>query len=312
MLFAGLPNSVCDAAEGPAAVEQAINAKEEAMQVADKLDRFSFVDTQVLPFHSTNVGVDYKLYISLPRNYRKDEKRTYPLLIVLDADYSFPMVHTIARFMQDHDTMTDLVIVGLAYPGVSEEKYGAIFKTNRTRDYTPTNLKIGGYGKEIQKSSGGAEHFLDAIEKEIVPELKSKFRISANDIGLVGYSYSGLFCSYALVTRPELFQKFLIVSPSLWWDNRLIFRLEAKRAATQKDLKAKVYFAVGSTEDKAHGNQEMVGDLQRFSSSLKLRKYNSFRSKVWIAPEEDHHTVFPGATMRGLMWLYSNASAKQK
>ena len=166
---------------------------------------FSFYHTQVRPMHSDRTGIDYKLYISLPREYETG-KVSYPVVLVLDADYFFPFVHLIVWGLVDHAELQPMILVGIAYPGVAEEKHGPLFKLNRTRDYTPTFVAKGGYGSEFQKQSGGADRFLDFVDQELFPYLEKKFRVKHDDRSLVGMSFGGLLASYALVTRPDLFQ----------------------------------------------------------------------------------------------------------
>lgn len=79
----------------------------------------------------------------------------------------------------------------------------------------------------------------------------------------------------------------LVVNPSLWYDKGVLFRLEERE-----------------TRDAA--GQGLVKDLAAFAGGLKRREYPSLRLKLWIAPDETHHSVFPGAAMRGLQWVLGN------
>jgi predicted alpha/beta superfamily hydrolase len=74
--------------------------------------------------------------------------------------------------------MTELapvILVGLTYPGVAEQKQGPIYKLGRTRDYTPSHVENDGtgYGEEYQKFSGGGDRFLDFLTKELTPYLEN-------------------------------------------------------------------------------------------------------------------------------------------
>lgn len=277
----------------PDACAQPKNEKAHAM--------YSFENAHVVEYHSKIVNADYKLYISLPRDYRS-EKQSYPVMYVLDADYCFAIVDQISRFLCDHDELPPVIIVGIAYPGVSGEKYGPIHKTARTRDYTPTHVTTGGYGAEFQKASGGADHFLDFVQKELAPYIESEYR-AKQDRTIVGYSYGGLLASYALETRPALFQRYIAVSPSLWWDDRFLFRVTGKQ--TQSNQFKRAYFGVGSYETAAHGEKEMVKDLKEFVEYLNKKKNQNLETRMWIAEGEDHHSIFPGAAMRGIRWIFS-------
>ena len=267
---------------------------------------FSLQDTQVEKFQSHIVKADYQLYISLPREYEK-QTESYPIVLVLDADYCFPIVHQIVRFLSDHDEIKPAIVVGISYPGVAQEKFGPIHKLNRTRDYTPTHVAKGGYGDEFQKQSGGANQFINLIDKELIPYLEGKYRVK-HDRTIVGYSYGGLFASYALLRQPTLFQRYIIVSPSLWYDRRFITRFEGQVNAKRKDLRAIAFFSIGSLEEGTFGRQEMVKDTNQFVNTLRARRFPSFRSQLWVANGEDHHSIFPGAAMRGARFVFSRAN----
>ncbi len=265
---------------------------------------YSISGTQVQRLHSKEVGTDYLLYISLPSDYEK-KKDSYPLVFVLDADFCFPMVQSITRILGDHDEIQPLIVVGVAYPGVADEKYGPIFKLNRTRDYTPTHVAEGGYGKEFQKLSGGADRYLDFITKELIPHLEKQFR-TREDRTIVGYSYGGLLATYAMLTRPGLFQRLVVVSPSLWYDKHVIFRTLEKSKATGRPIAGRAFFAVGGLETSTHGEQDMVKDLDSFANKLSIFKdKKQLKFQVWKAEGETHHSVFPGAAMRGIRWTFS-------
>jgi predicted alpha/beta superfamily hydrolase len=289
-----------------------INLGHEAAVASQSLDQeqrkpLTLDGTEVRNFHSQTVGVDYLLYVSLPRDYDK-QSESYPIVFVLDADYCFPIVHQIARLLADHDELRPLILVGITYPGVAQEKYGPLLKTGRTRDYTPTHVASGGYGEQFQKQSGGADRFLNFIQKELIPDLDKEFRVKP-DRSIVGYSYGGLLATYGLLTRPTLFQRYIIVSPSLWYDNHAMLRLEKKSILAAKDLNARAFFAVGGLETRSHGEKEMVGDLNTFVSILRSKNCPGLRTQVFIAGDETHHSVFPAAAMRGIRFIFDPGSS---
>lgn len=266
-------------------------------------DAYSLYNTQVRIFHSDRVRIDYELYVSLPRDY-ETKSDSYPVIMILDADYCFAMTYGIVRLLVDHDELAPAILVGIAYPGVAKQKQGPIYKLSRTRDYTPSHVENDGYGygEQYQKFSGGGDHFLDFVTQELAPYLEREFRVRPKDRTIIGYSFGGLLASYALLTRPDLFQRYLIVSPSLWWDGHLLLRLEEEKAPIRKDISARAFFSVGELEDK--DQMPMVKDLKDFVNKLNSRRYPGLHTNVWIATDESHHSVFPGAVMRGIKWIF--------
>lgn len=174
------------------------------------------------------------------------------------------------------------------------------YKLNRTRDYTPVFSPTGGYGAEVQKVSGGGPKFRSFIEKELVPFVDESYRTVPDDRSLVGHSYGGLFASWNLLSTPSLFQRYVIVSPSLWYRDRFMFEYQKERARKSRRLPARVYLAVGSRE--GNGDHDMVVDLQRFAKQL--RHYEGLAMKSDVLDEETHNSVFPRALSNGLRFVF--------
>ena len=120
--------------------------------------------TEVVRLPSRIVGIDYLLYVSLPRDYNTTDKK-YPLLVTLDADYAFALAHNIVDHFVDRNNLPPMIIVSIAYDSAGTER--EVYRRHRTRDYTPTHTLEGGYGPEFQRHSGGAPGFLSFIEKPL-------------------------------------------------------------------------------------------------------------------------------------------------
>ncbi|MGM9455238.1 alpha/beta hydrolase [Legionella bozemanae] len=133
------------------------------------------------------------------------------------------------------------------------------YKKNRTRDYTPSYVSSGGYGSEYQKYSGGAESFYRFIHSELIPYLHQTYRVNQNAT-FVGHSYCGLFGVYLLVHHPEVFNHYIIVSPSLWYDNHLMLKSAQRKRDFNLHQKARACFIIGDQENK--GDYHMIDDLK--------------------------------------------------
>lgn len=273
----------------------------EARQDTDKA--VTLPNTVMQELASKQTGVNYILYISLPRKY--DSTTTaYPLIVTLDADYAFALAHNITGHFADRGNLPPTIIVSIAYPGASQVPED--YRRYRTRDYTPTHTLKGGYGPAFQKFSGGGNTFRAFIAEELLPFLEKSYRIQPDDQMLVGHSYGGLFTTYVLLTKPELFQKYLIVSPSLWYDDKVIFRFERELAGKGKDLKAHVFFGVGSYENQPWNGRAMVDDIKELVALLRTRSYKSLTIDSTVFPDETHNSVFPSAFTRGVRVLSGN------
>lgn len=252
---------------------------------------FTLPNTEVRTLPARGVeGITYKLYVSLPKSYAQGEQR-YPVVYLLDADYSFALAHNIVEHMSDRGHMKELILVGIAYDGPLR------YRLNRTRDYTPTHTLAGGYGPEYQQHSGGGPAFRAFLAGELIPFIDRTYR-TGSERTLVGHSYGGLFSTWVAFTRPELFTHYLIVSPSLWYDERHVFRVEEAYAKAHGSLAARMYFSVGSRE--VNEERDMVVDLRTFTTRVQRRGYRGLTVSAQVLEDETHNSVFPAALSNGL------------
>lgn len=262
---------------------------------------YTVPNTEVVTLRSKETGADYELFVALPSDYAKSTKQ-YPVVYMLDADYSFALVRNIVQHFVERENLPPMILVAIAYPGAAADR--ATYRMNRTRDYTPAYAPDGGYGAEYQKVSGGGPKFRAFIAAELVPLIERRYRADAQDRTLVGHSYGGLFGTYVLLTQPTLFKRYVLISPSLWYANRIALTMEEAAAATGTKPEANVFFAVGSFENQPANNRAMVDDLTEFVTKLKSRNNPRLVLHYRIYDGETHNSVFPGAVTRGLLTVF--------
>lgn len=243
-------------------------------------------------------GATYPIFISLPGSYNNTDK-TYPVVFMLDGYSSFGIVTQMAKLLAFNKELPELIIVGISSEGGSKE-----FNYNRARDYTPTyiapeNIPVSTRG--MLPISGGAEKFLGFIEKELIPFVESKYRFTPGDRTLIGHSLGGLFVSYSLFERTELFNRYVLISPVLFWDNNFMLKKEKEFFEKGGSLNVKVYSSVGSLEQS-----EFLESWKSFFDSLMLHNYEGLKLKTEIAENETHYTIIPHLVTRGLINVFGN------
>lgn len=231
-------------------------------------------------------GIEYTLYVSLPRDYDASKLR-YPVIVLLDAGYSFAIAHNVVEHLADRNHLPWAIIVGIAYAGPDR------YRLHRTRDYTPVASPDGGYGPEYQKVSGGGPKFLEFLREELMPMIDRAYRTTEERI-LVGHSYGGLFASWTLLTSPDLFRGYIVVSPSLWYRDRWLFGVE--RAESKAGIR--VHLSVGGLEGNG---RDMQGDLRRLSDLL--RETDGIEVRHEVLEGETHNSAFPSAFSRGVRYV---------
>jgi predicted alpha/beta superfamily hydrolase len=247
----------------------------------------------------------YELYVSLPNGYAQSDS-TYPVLYLTDANTYFGMMADMTRNLQWGGEMPETIIVGIGYPlsklTTDEERWGK-WLAWRMRDYTPTHTAQmdKDFGIEGIKS-GGAGTFIQFMEQELFPFIEQNYRTKGKDRTYAGFSLGGMFGLYALFEKPQLFRRYLVGSPSVWYDDKLILQLEKQYASSAKDLPAKVFLSAGSLEEEI--NSGMVRNMLELASALKSRKYPGFSVETAILEGETHMSAPSASFQRGLRYFF--------
>lgn len=246
------------------------------------------------PIHAKSNQKNYDLYIQLPESYHKKGER-YPLIIVNDCRWGFPIVSGSVTLMADR-VIREAVTVCISYSKGDDRGL------SRTRDYTPTYSPVepSGHSTEARKASGHAKEYTAFIADELIPMLKNKYRIDDTNKIFIGHSFGGLLGSYILLNRPNLFDHYIIGSPSLWYDNRVIFEMEKTYADNHKDLKAHAMIFVDDNDGKP-SDMQMDTNVMALDTLLKSRNYPSLVLDTRLLKGANHHSVFPQVVAQGLM-----------
>jgi uncharacterized protein len=248
--------------------------------------------SEVYHLTSTVSGIQYPVYVALPGsyNYTKD---SYPVIYMLDAYSSFGILVQMQRLLAFNKEIPEAIIVGISSEGGSKE-----FNYNRSRDYTPTNIPADSLPNSIRAMipvSGGAEKFLSFIKNDLMKFVETKFRCKPDDRTFVGHSLGGLFGFYTLLTQPELFRGYVIISPAVGWDKEYILKLEEKFFEQHKEIDAKVYTTIGSLEEKS-----FVEPWKRLTDSIKKHNYGKLVFDAAVSNNETHYTIIPYIATHGL------------
>lgn len=265
----------------------------------------TLADTESWEIVAEGTGRTYPVWVSLPASYSDSGNRKYPVVFVTDALYSFPLVRSIRNLVgQGGHNIEDFVLVGLP------PQKGLTSLQSRSRDYTPSNplLKPRLNGKTYTAPLyGEAAVYRDFIERQVFPLIERNYRADMQRKVFAGHSLGGLFGSFVLLTKPTMFQSYILSSPSLWFDKREILKYERAWAAANRDLPANVMLYAGSFEamkpaPRYFKTVDMVRDAQDFERLLESRRYPGLQIDHAVVPDEDHLTVYPGTISRGLLW----------
>lgn len=244
----------------------------------------------------------YELAVSLPRTYATSRTR-YPILLVLDGDVLFPLAAQLASSLS-YESVQELIVVGLGAKPMTREI--------RVRDFTPTLAPepstITDGPEDGPRTGGGAEAFLAFIRQAVIPYIETQYRTDPTRRGVFGHSYGGLFALYTLLHAPDTFSRYIVSSPSLWWDQKVTLRYEDEYARTHRDLRAKVLIGNGELEETpADARSRAFAQLTNsaeFVDRLTARNYPSLSLSTQVFVGETHIAVIPFTLSRGMRVLY--------
>jgi predicted alpha/beta superfamily hydrolase len=280
-----------------------------AASAAEATRPYVLSDTEVQVVRAPHLERDYELYVSLPPSYGHGDRR-YPVVFVTDAPYAFPVTRAIVARIAGHSKeLTEFILVGLGYAKGDTPEY------SRRRDYTPSARGDRGATSDMPGRPvvfGEAEGYRRFVADEVFPFIASHYRADMARKVFAGHSYGSLFGAYVMLTAPEMFDGYVLGSPSLWFDQRLLFARERTFAAAHTDLRARVYLGAGefeavSPKGRPHGaryntEQDMVADTRAFAHALASHGYPGLKLRTDVLAGEDHLTVAPALITRGLMW----------
>jgi predicted alpha/beta superfamily hydrolase len=244
---------------------------------------------QRLDIHSNVLKEDRVIWVRTPPGYQQS-KSVYPVLYQTDAPGHVNETGSTIDFLVEHGRMPALIVVGIA-------------NTDRNRDLTPSHADMKNPDGTVNTfpTSGGADHFLDFIQTELIPEIEKRYRTAPYRI-FAGHSFGGLFAIHALISRPDLFNAYIAVSPSLQWDDGHTLHQAQQFFANHGEVKKTLFFSLaneGSTDNP-------MG--QNFEQLQKTLAAGAPKGLVWQSaryPDEDHGSTVLRAHYDGLRTVFS-------
>ncbi len=194
-------------------------------------------------FHSQLLPHDRDVIVYLPPGYKRTRTKRYPVLYLHDGQNLFDgatsfipgrewqVDETAERLIESND-IEPLIIVGIHNTGM-----------DRVDEYTPTP-------DDRIKKGGRADTYGRLIVEELKPFIDSTYRTLADreNTGLGGSSLGGLVSLYLGLKHSEVFGKLAIISPSAWWDHRMIIR---EVESLESKPKLRIWLDIGTAEGEA-------------------------------------------------------------
>ena len=233
------------------------------------------------------------LNIYLPEGYNADDSVRYPVIYLLDGSADEDFIH-IAGLVQFNsfewvNQVPKSIVIGIA-------------TVDRRRDFTfPTTIE-----KDQKKfpTSGHSAQFISFIEKELQPFIEKKYKTN-NSKMIIGQSLGGLLETEILLKKPALFNKYVIVSPSLWWNNGSLLNQDAVAFDHNFNQQTDIYIAVGKEgATPTDIPREMEEDARLLFEKINQIKNKSVKVHFEYLPKENHATILHQAVSNSFRILY--------
>lgn len=218
-----------------------------------------------------------EISVFLPDEYEKTSHQ-YPILYLLDGRTHFQHAISAASFLSNQRTIPEIIIV-------------SIHNVDRNRDFSPV------YDGR-NPVSGGAEKFLDFISEELVPYMEENYRVSGFSI-LMGHSLGGTFLTYSLLTRPEVFNACISISPHLQFADNYLIKESGKLLKSKYQHHKYFYMTVGSEPD-------YYAPLNEFARLIREKSSNAIDFEYLKMETETHATIPYPSTFNGLKYIFSD------
>jgi len=268
--------AVCLSIVGWGAVAASAAAPTAAPPVASSAAPLAIGDTWTIA--STALGETRRINVYVPAGIPADTP--LPVLYMPDGGMLEDFLH-VAGLLQvgaGNGTVRPFLLVGIE-------------NTQRRRDLTgPTEVAK---DRAIAPSVGGSQAYRNFIRTELMPEVEKRYRVT-RERAIVGESLAGLFVVETLALEPDLFDTYVAIDPSLWWNGGRL----ARRLATQPPPAAggkTLYLAVS-----ADGLPDV--DAGTFAAAFAKLPGASFRYEAW--PGETHATVYHPAALKAFRAVF--------
>lgn len=233
------------------------------------------------------------LNIYLPEGYNPAEATKYPVIYLLDgsADEDFIHISGLVQFNSFEwiNQVPKSIVVGIA-------------TVDRRRDFTfPTTIEN---DKTRFPTTGHSDQFIAFIEKELQPFIEKKYKTNDSKT-IIGQSLGGLLETEILLKKPFLFNKYVIVSPSIWWDNGSILNLDSEILKENFNPKTEIYIAVGKEGLTPTAiPRVMEVDANLLAEKIQLSKSKNIKVYLDYFTEENHGSILHIAVSNAFKFFY--------
>lgn len=243
------------------------------------------------------LGEKRVVYVHVPSS--GDTSQRYPVLYLFDGEDHF--LSAVAITEQLSGVLPPMIVVGIT-------------NNFREHDLTPTHVQPSSIvSADDARQSGGGEHFFDFIAQELIPYINSHYPAASYRI-LSGHSLGGLMVIDALFNHTDLFNAYIAIDPSLWWDNQNWIKPYESSLPARSFKNVSLFIAAANNIPANMDTTTVMKDTSdltvltrsvlQFVHNLRNGKPDGLRWGYQFYPDERHGTVELNAEYNALRYLF--------
>lgn len=237
---------------------------------------------ETFTLQSKALGETRRINVYRPQPWGLDPKTPLPVLYMPDGGIGEDFLHVagLVQVLTGNGSMRPFLLVGIE-------------NTERRRDMTGPSRDP--EDQKIAPRIGGSAAYRDFLRDELMPQVRQRYA-ATDERALIGESLAGLFVIETLLREPTLFNSYIALDPSLWWNHGALLSGAGKQVPSVARSGARLFLASSGQPELAASSARLAALLQQASPAT-LVKYQPL-------PEETHATIYHPAALLGLRTLF--------
>ena len=220
---------------------------------------------------SSVTGEERRINVYLPPGYEAEADTRYPLLLMLDGgtNEDFPHLATTADRLIRLGATPPFVVVGIAN---TDRRHDMTGRTEAAKDF------------DVTATPGGSGRFRHLLRTELLPVVRARYRLT-DETAVIGESLAGLFVIETMLLEPGLFDTYIALDPSLWWNAGGLVREGAARLQGIGGTPVRLLLTAGGAESN-------VDVVEPFVAQLRCGAPASLRWRYLPRPDLRHDNIY--------------------
>lgn len=237
---------------------------------------------ETFTIQSKALGETRRINVYRPQPWGLDPKTPLPVLYMPDGGIGEDFLHVagLVQVLTGNGSMRPFLLVGIE-------------NTERRRDMTGPSRDP--EDQKIAPRIGGSAAYRDFLRDELMPQIRQRYA-TTDERALIGESLAGLFVIETLLQEPAMFNSYIALDPSLWWNHGALLSGAGKQVPSVARSGARLFLASSGQPELAASSARLAAVLQQASPAT-LVKYQTL-------PEETHATIYHPAALQGLRTLF--------